>query len=648
MSNALRKTKVDSELRRVGGFRSETLNAEDRTVWAVAATETPVRRAFGDEVLRCAKTAVIADRLQGLPVIDSHNSFSVLSILGQVVESRFEGRNLLVKIAFANNERGDAAFALVRDGMLHKVSVGYRIHKIEESTSRDGAPLVTVTRWEPMELSLVSVPADPNATIRGKIKMAKKPATTRSSVQRVHNEILEDDIEAGHEHDDDGHENAGQRSFSVDGMRSIIEMRNYAARSGISDGDFDKIMSRSNGSIDVLRASLFERLAERDLSTSVDSRMSLDQFSGQGHRANEAETAVIDALAARLGAKPSMQTNPLAGRSTVEIGRHWLEERGVSTRGMDDVRIADTLISGRSIGGFSGRGIHTTSDFPMLLQAAGNRALLQRYEPLTSPLKALSTKRNARDFRQQSFIRPGEAPKLKKVLESGEITAGSLNEDSRGLKVETYARLFNISRNALVNDDLGAFIDFLGAFAQSAAETEGDLFASLLTANDHKGMTLSDDLPLFHASRNNLASAGSAITIDALSDARKAMRLHKNVNGTGTAGVVPAVLLVGPEKETEAEKIVTQINATNQSEANPFAGKLRVMVENRFEGPGWYLFADPTTRPALMHGYLQDFEGPQLESKEGWDVLGTSFRCILDFGCGVFEWRAAYFNPGVK
>ncbi len=641
MAIALRKAKADSGLRRTWGFQSETLNEEERTVWVVAATETPVRRYFGNEILLCTRKAVVATRLKNMPVLDSHRSTSVKDILGQVIETRFEGRQLLMKLLFADNDNGNAALALVRDGMLHSVSVGYGILEAEESTGRNGVPVITVTRWEPTEISLVSVPADPNATIRGNVKMAKKPNTTRRAPVE---EILDEGIETGH--DEDGDERpapVGQRSFSVADVNALMSFRSLAAREGISDQDFTDMVTRSNGSMDRFRRSYMNMLADRDEGTRVDSRVGV-----VSHSRDQSDICklVVDALAVRLGATAEIQNNPLAGSSSVEIGRRYLEENGVSTRSMDDHRIADVLIAGRQIDGYSSRAQHTTSDFPLLLQAAGNRALLQRYEPLVSPLKSLSAMRQVRDFRQQTFIRPGEAPLLEKVLESGAIKHGTMEEDSRGLKLETYARMFNISRNALVNDDLGAFSDFLGVFAQAAAETEGNLFASLLLSNAKAGVSLGDGKPLFHADRNNKAANGSAITVDAVGDARIAMRTHKNVNGTGTAGVVPAVLLVGPAKETEAEKLVASINASNINDTNPFAGKLRVEVENRLDGNGWYLFADPGQRPALMHGYLDGASGPQVESKEGWDILGTSFRCILDFGCGVLDWRSAYFNPG--
>lgn len=642
-SSSLRKAKTENGLRRTWGFQPETLNEEERTVWVVAATETPVRRYFGNEILLCTRKAVVATRLKNLPVLDSHRSTSVKDILGQVIETRFEDRKLHMKLLFADNDNGNAALALVRDGMLHSASVGYGILEAEESTGRNGVPVITVTRWEPTEISLVSVPADPNATIRGNVKMARKPTTTRRDPA---DDILEDEIETGHDEDTVITPVRRRIGLSIADTQRLFGMRDTAVRSGVKVEEFDEIVSKC-GSMNSIREAYLDLMYNRDKETPTDSHVGLDPFTGNSRSGDDPNNLIVDALAVRLGAKAEIKNNPLVGRSTIEIGRRYLEQRGVSTRGMDDKSVGDVLIGdNRRLAGLSSRGQHTTSDFPLLLESAGNRTLLQRYEVYASPLKGLSNKRNVRDFRPHTVIRPGEAPELEKLLQSGSIKYGTIGEESQTLTVDTYAKMFSISRNALVNDDLGAFDDFLSEFGRSAASVEGNLFANLLLANNRAGVLLSDNKPLFHADRNNIGAAGQALNVETLGEARKHMRLHKNVNGTGTAGVVPAVLLVGPELETEAERTLTQIAATKVGDANPFAGKLRLEVENRLEGTGWYLFADPAQRPAFMHGYLQDREGPQINANDGWNILGVEYRCFLDFGCGPLDWRAAYYVPG--
>lgn len=59
-----------------------------------------------------------------------------------------------------------------------------------------------------------------------------------------------------------------------------------------------------------------------------------------------------------------------------------------------------------------------------------------------------------------------------------------------------------------------------------------------------------------------------------------------------------------------------------------------------------YLFADPAILPVLEYSYLSSAQGPQMASREGWDVLGMEFRVVLDFGCGAVDWRGGFFNPG--
>ncbi len=626
--------------RRVSRFSPGTVNAEERSVWVVAATETPVRRYMGEEVLRCDPASVVASRMNGMPLLDSHDRSSVLSVLGQVVETKFEGRTLLAKIVFADNERGDGAFKLVQSGMLNKVSVGYRIHEADETRGRGGDVTVTATRWEPFELSLVSVPADPNATIRGNTTMPNQTAfdDDNDQIDENANELNDND-------------NGGQRTSPnvfTRHLQQVSGIRRTAIEGGVSERQFDDA-TRNCASIDDVRRVALDLLVNRSIATRADAYNPLsttDIIRGVG-----SNNAVIDALAIRLGATGISQNNPLAGRSVIEIGRAWMAQNHIAMRDANDAQIADCLFSGderifsRSFGGV---GMHTTSDFPALFLEAGNRALMERFNALVSPLKALSTKRNARDFRARKFVRPGEAPKLEKISESGEITFGTMEMEESGLKIESYARGFSISRQALINDDLGAMADFLSAFADMATETEADEFFNLLSANSFAGIRLSDGETLFHASHNNRASVGAALSIETLSAARERMRLHRNVNGTGNAGAVPAVLVVGPRLETEAEKLVAQINATNVDGVNPFGGKLRIAVENRYEGLGWWLFADPSRRPAFTHGYLEGFpEGPRTSQDEVKGRQGLVFTCEMDFGCAVYDWRAAYFNPGV-
>jgi hypothetical protein len=110
--------------------------------------------------------------------------------------------------------------------------------------------------------------------------------------------------------------------------------------------------------------------------------------------------------------------------------------------------------------------------------------------------------------------------------------------------------------------------------------------------------------------------------------------------------MTPRYLLVGPAKETEGEAILTAILANQVSNANPFSGKLELLVEPRLSGNAWRVFADPAQADVISYAYLGGRRAPMLETREGWNVLGVEFRAVLDFGCGVTDWRGAYLNSG--
>ena len=98
-----------------------------------------------------------------------------------------------------------------------------------------------------------------------------------------------------------------------------------------------------------------------------------------------------------------------------------------------------------------------------------------------------------------------EAPLLEKLNEHGEIKAGTMAEAREAYKIETWAKKIGITRQVLVNDDLGAFSDLARRMGQGAAETEARILVTLLEANSGNGPTLSDTKALFHVDHGNRA-----------------------------------------------------------------------------------------------------------------------------------------------
>jgi hypothetical protein len=282
----------------------------------------------------------------------------------------------------------------------------------------------------------------------------------------------------------------------------------------------------------------------------------------------------------------------------------------------------------------------------MLLLGAGNRVLQDAYEAELSPLLMLAKVRTAADFRPINILRLSETPALEKLKESGEVHYGSRAEEEEGFVVDTYAKIFSISRNAIINDDLGAFGDSNAAFGRGAAQTISAALVALFTANSGNGATLNDGNPLFSTTRGNKAGTAGAIDTGTLGGGRQALRETKGQDGVTPIAMTPRYLVVGPAIETAAEQALAEIWAGQTSNANPFSGKLELLVEPRFTGNSWRIFADPARQAVISVAYLNGKRGPILEQRDGWTTLGMEFRAVLDFGCGITDWRGAYLNAG--
>lgn len=292
------------------------------------------------------------------------------------------------------------------------------------------------------------------------------------------------------------------------------------------------------------------------------------------------------------------------------------------------------------------RAFETRSDFPQILGDAMGRAMLDMYQAATSGLKAVSFERSLPDFRARYGLRATGALEFKQVAEAGEFTHGTIQESGESYRLNTFGRVWSVSRQALINDDLGAFVPIAKMMAEGAAQMEGKSLAALITANSGAGPTMSDGQPVFHTTHRNIAGTGTTITVAGLTIGRTSMRRQTDQTA-GPINVTPVYLIVPPELETLAEQVLAEINAAEVAEVNPFSGKLTLVVDPYLTSAiRWYLASEPGRPGGLEHAYLDGARGPQLFRRDGFEVDGTQFKGRLDFGCGFMDWRGWWMNPG--
>lgn len=594
-------------------------NPKDRTVEVVWTTGRPIQRSdwLGEslylEVLSLEPGAVDLTRLNnGAPVLNAHSATDLRDQIGVVMRADIEagqGRAIL-RLSDRPEIAGIVADILAR--IIRNVSIGYHVDAWHVAPATDLAPEThTATRWTPYEVSFVPIPADQKAQVR--------------SFSTDHEDLQMDPV------------NQAPDPVAAERERAATIYR-LATRARV-ERDFAEELVRRGVPLDQARDHLIDEVARRNAHTiSTVNTAGLDD--GRGGRRRR----MMEALAARMaGREPPPAARAFVGMTLLDMIRADLDALGVNTRGMRNNELMRR--------GFAG--MNTTSDYPNLLQGAGQRFLAERYQAAQSPLRsALARVRSVNDFRDISILRIGEAPQLEKVAEGGPVLSGSTQESAEVYRVDTYAKIFSLSRQAIINDDLQAFADFGNMVAVAAAEAEARLLVNLLTTNSGAGGNLADGNPLFTSGRGNLLTGStSALTADsagigALGKARAAMRKFTALDGVTPVAAEPAFLLVPPDIETAADQVTAQLSPQAVADANSFGGTIRKLVEPRLTGTSWYLFAAPTQAPVFEVAYLNGAAGPQLTTREGFDTLGVEFRAMLDFGAGVVGWRGAVRSAG--
>ena len=355
--------------------------------------------------------------------------------------------------------------------------------------------------------------------------------------------------------------------------------------------------------------------------------------------------AVVTALLARSGVvndanvRASLNGNPFRGHKLLDIARASLERTGRSTTGMGQMEIVAAAFT------------QGTSDFPILLENTMHKALQASYARAALTWNRFCATGSVSDFRAHNRYRTGSFGSLDAVNELGEFTNKSIPDGEKAsITASTKGNIINLSRQAIVNDDLGAFVGLAAMLGRAAARTvEVDVYATL-ALNSGAGPTMSDGKALFHTDHGNLTT-GAALTMAALDLDRVAMASQKDVSGNDYLDLRPAVLLVpiglGGTARTINDAQYDPDTANKLQKPNVVNGLVRDIVDTpRISGTKRYLFADPSEAPVLEVAFLDGNQEPYLEVQDGFDVDGARWKVRLDYGIAAVDYRGAVYNAG--
>lgn len=594
---------------------SSAIDEESRTVELSFSSEEPCNRWFGKEILCHDEGCVDLTRLQEIGVcLFNHNAdMPVGKILSVNVGPDLRGH---ARVQFDEDEESDLIFQKVKSGTLKGVSVGYRIHVIEEvsegKTSSNGrfeGHCYVATKWEPLEISIVSVPADANVGVGRSVETGDTDINKKSILEKGEKKMDEDKKKV----ETPAVDTEAIRKTAIEAERARVSEIEDACRSfGIDSAEFIK----SGKSIEEVRADILQQLAKRQAPAKVEvGETDKEKF----------VKAATDGLALRAGVKvekPADGASSFRGMSMLRLASEfYARETGRSASNMSDMDLVRAV--------FTGEGA-----FPHVMADVAHKELLNAYIEAPTTFQFWTGIGSNSDFKPAHRVSLSAAASLDEVKENGEFKHDEVTDNDATAVIGTFGKAWTISRKAIIDDDLGALTELPRLYGAAARRTINEKVYDLLVNGGSN---------VFSSGKGNLGS--SALTLAALAAAIAAMKKMKDPRSKAFLNLRPAFLIVPPELEFAAAQLINStVDPTkNNAAINPLANSLQIVSDaNLTDANDWFLAVAPSVLKSIEVTYLNGQQAPVVETAIDFDSLGVKNHVYIDFGVNLINYRGLY------
>nr|DAE10999.1 MAG TPA: major capsid protein [Myoviridae sp. ctRbn2] len=621
----------------LGNYCRETtidhVDTDSRTVELSFSSETPYGRWFGDEILCHDGECINLERFNnGLgTVLFNHDRDAVVGHIEKVWLEDNRGKAL---VRFDTDEQSETIFQKVQSGTLQGVSVGYSIKRYEVLDEKDsvssngrfkGPDTYVVTDWEPLEISIVSVPADATVGVGRSAEEIHTSIDTQEDNTRMDpKEILNNEEVKSTEPVETGLTQADLQKAMEQERKRTSEITALFRDFDVEGADEAIVMGVS---VDEARAMVMDQLRARNKGVSV----TMGEAESDKFRAAAQDAVLMAAGIPVADAAPGAQE--LRGHSMVELAREALQREGLKANFGDNMELARAAIN-------------STSTFPAIMSNLANKSVMVGFNEAETTYQIWAGKGSNRDFKEAARYALSEAGNLELVPEGGQFKQDSLGEASARTKVATYGKLFSLTRQAIINDDLGLFSKIATKYGSAAKRLVNKMVYAQLTGN----VKMQDGVALFNSKHGNVAETGEALSVKAIAKAITAMRRQKGITEEATLNITPKYLVVPPELEMVAYQIVNStaaVDGVNSGVVNPYKGRFIVVSDAELTDPdAWYLVADATQHDTIDVTYLNGVETPRLETRQGFEVDGIEYKVAFDVGVDAIDFRGLYKNAG--
>jgi hypothetical protein len=293
------------------------------------------------------------------------------------------------------------------------------------------------------------------------------------------------------------------------------------------------------------------------------------------------------------------------------------------------------------------RAAFATHNIANVLAATYNKFLLNGFTAVEATWSAISAVRSVSDFKTVTGIRVNGGFEFEEVAGDGELKSADASDETRTIKAKTYGRISSLTRQDIINDDLGALSVLPTRLGRGAAIKLNKVFWAEFLLNNST---------YYQAAT---PGAGNNLAIGSLEAAYTAYGQLNDPDGN-PLGVTPGLLLVpkglaivARKLNASANMLVSSLGSTSSKVLEPQENVMRGLldpVESSYlttaataSQSTWWLVANPSDLPAMEVAFLNGVRVPTVEQAEAdFNVLGVQMRGYFDFGVAKAEKLACY------
>lgn len=302
----------------------------------------------------------------------------------------------------------------------------------------------------------------------------------------------------------------------------------------------------------------------------------------------------------------------------------------------------------------------STISIATILSNTANKFLRDGWNAVDMTAMRISAIRNVRNFQSITTVSLTGDLMFEELGAAGEIKHGQLGNVSYSNKADTYAKMLAITRQDIINDDLGALTAVPRRLGRGSALKLNDIFWTAFLYGETSGFFSATHTTTGNTGNSNLNEGAADVTLAGLAATELLFMNQVDMNGK-PLGTQPAIWLVPTAQRNAAaailepqSKLITGASST-VADTNVFGGRYRLesspyMHNTSYTGYSTsanYLMADPNDLPTIEIAALNGRVEPVIETADAdFNVLGVQMRGYSDVGVALQEFRACVKADG--